>query len=35
MFVNLTHLHIYDNEFDEKEVDEKHSEDGLMTCLGL
>jgi uncharacterized protein with NRDE domain len=35
MFVNLTNLHIYDNEFDLKEVDEEHFENGLMTCLGL
>ncbi len=35
IFVNLTHLHIYDNEFDEDEVDEERFEDGLLTCVGL
>jgi hypothetical protein len=28
-------LHIYDNEFDEDEVDEERFEDGLLTCVGL
>ncbi len=35
MFVNLTHLHVYDNKYDEEEVDEEHSKDGLLTCVGL
>jgi hypothetical protein len=27
MFANLTYLHIHDNEFNDKEVDEDHSEE--------
>jgi hypothetical protein len=27
MFVNLSYLHIYDNEFDDEEADEDHSEE--------